>query len=147
MVENTDRFSPRAMECLGTIKAKGVFSFSSMYIGNIHHASNRLSCHSPRFIYFLDDSCRVAEEAVEVISNAAILRPAHSPSIVFHRMELEKKTNKLWNTPERINYILSKYEMDEELGATSVVDLDSVFVDVEVRMQKNEAKSNSARKL
>jgi hypothetical protein len=51
-------------------------------------------------------------------------------------MELEKKTNKIWNTPERINSILSKYGIDGELDATSVVDLNSVFVDVEVRIQK-----------
>ncbi|KAI8342352.1 aspartic peptidase domain-containing protein [Chlamydoabsidia padenii] len=59
---------------------------------------------------------------------------AESPPGRHFKMELEKKTGKIWNTPARINSILSKYGMEDEnkdLGSASIVDLDSVFVDVE----------------
>ncbi|KAI8337919.1 aspartic peptidase domain-containing protein [Chlamydoabsidia padenii] len=49
-------------------------------------------------------------------------------------MELQQKTGKVWNTPARVNHILSKYGLLDEksrLDAAAVVDLKSVFVDVE----------------
>jgi hypothetical protein len=50
-------------------------------------------------------------------------------------MELQQKTGKVLNTPARVNHVLSKYGLLDEnsrLDAAAVVDLQSVFIDVEV---------------
>lgn len=51
-------------------------------------------------------------------------------------MELEQKTGKVLNTPARVNQVLSKYGLMNEnsrLDAAAVVELESVFIDVEVK--------------